>query len=42
MKKGFETLEAMLNGEVSGQGGSTGPKMSKAAVLNKAKVSGEY
>jgi len=37
MKKGFETLEAMLNGEVSGQGGSTGPKMSKAAVLNKAK-----
>ena len=40
MKKGFETLEALLNGEVSGQGGSTGPKMSKAAVLNKAKVSG--
>ena len=39
MKKGFETLEALLNGEVSGQGGSTGPKMSKAAVLNKAKVS---
>ena len=41
MKKGFETLEALLNGEVSGQGGSTGPKMSKAAVLNKAKVSCE-
>ena len=37
MKKGFETLEALLNGEVSGRGGSTGPKMSKAAVLNKAK-----
>ena len=38
MKKGFETLEALLNGEISGQGGSSGPKMSKAAVLNKAKV----
>ena len=37
MKKGFETLEALLNGKVSGRGGSTGPKMSKAAVLNKAK-----
>merc|ERR1719410_2831697 len=33
MKKGFEKLESLVNGDV----GANGPKMSKAAVLSKAK-----
>ena len=34
MKKGFEKLESLVNGDV----GANGPKMSKAAVLSKAKA----
>lgn len=38
MKKGFEKLESLVNGDV----GANGPKMSKAAVLSKAKESYEF